>query len=182
MAKAIVVFTWEPQELIVQQRGTQRWYVRPASVNQCEFVVCIRNAHPPQGFKPGPEPHGKGFLVGRISGTVAAGTYGSTERHLIAISEYAEIAMPRLRDKMRGQNPVSYSTLEDLGINLAALDFKPVSASATPPPTQPPDKPEPPVASVSQLVSEAKKALAQKLGVDPEQIEISVRWRSALVV
>src|SRR5262249_41769258 len=68
------------------------------------------------------EPHGEGFLVGRISAVVRSKERQENNRYLIQISEYARVKIPAAWKGER--NPVRYGTLEDLGIDPTKLSFE----------------------------------------------------------
>ena len=46
------------------------------------------------------------------------------DRYLVKMSEYAELNVPDVWQGWR--NPIKYTTLEELGINLEGLDFRPM--------------------------------------------------------
>ncbi|MEQ9874918.1 hypothetical protein ABRP91_13840 [Pectobacterium brasiliense] len=62
-------------------------------------------------------------MVGRISGVSRAPE--SSKRWIINIDSYSEVDIPNQWDGNR--NPVSYRSLEDIGIDVSKLEFKPVS-------------------------------------------------------
>lgn len=92
---------------------------------KCQYLVCTQNRHRHGGT---PEaPHGAAFLVGKVSGVEPAEPRNGP-RWLVRISEYAEIEMPEVWDGSR--NPVRYTTLQNVGIDPATLDFQPVPEPA----------------------------------------------------
>jgi hypothetical protein len=93
-------------------------------------------------------------------------------RFLIQFSEYARVNIP---DAWQGgRNPVSYGTLEDLGIDPSSLKWMPMpevkeSVLAAEPPA-------PNAGPVGPLtMAQAKQGLAQTFGVKPDAIEITIR-------
>jgi hypothetical protein len=128
--------------------------------------VLTRNAHADR--TEGPEPHHTAFMIGKIKDVVPAARDG---RFLILFSEYALIDIPDAWDG--GRNPVSYRSLDHLGIDPSTLGWKPMpeyerGAVAVPSPAPRPD--------VSGLtMAEAKRGLAVTFGVPPEAIEITIR-------
>jgi hypothetical protein len=86
------------------------------------------------------------------------------------ISEYAVVDYPEAWGEWR--NPVKYTTLEELGIDLKKLKFKPM-----PTPTKFLTPPAPPNRSKTGAltIAEAKAGLALQFGVPPEAIEILIK-------
>ena len=126
---AIVVFTGCPLAQILDPdiRGSAAWRLDLVRAEAAEFLVCTRNRRRPE-FPPAPEPHRAAFLIGRTEAIVPAPQ--QPDRWLIRISDYTECNIQNLWGKS-GQillrYPVWYTTLEDLGIDLAALPpFKPM--------------------------------------------------------
>jgi hypothetical protein len=170
----VVVFTARSPERIVREGGSQAWVLNPARVKLCTWLVCTQNRHNPDyEFSDATEPHGCGFLLGRISGVRISDEEGDSEkRWLITISEFARINRPELWAHWR--NPVRYASLEELRINPEELEFHPVRASNIA--AQPESREvEGPPAAVPLTISEAKRALAAAFGVRPEAVEITIR-------
>jgi hypothetical protein len=168
--KAIILFTYKSLDNIVSRGGgSGNWKLKRINALQCPYAVLARNAHDKRVEDT--KPHRTGFLVGRVSDVVPSPESG---RWIVKFSEYAEIDMPELWPGER--NPVAYGTLEDLGIKLPNLKFKPMPAG-------PKDKPDVATSQQSPLTSppatltiaEARIALAATFGVKPEAIEITIR-------
>jgi hypothetical protein len=111
-------------------------------------------------------------MIGRVLDVVPATE--SPGRWLITFSEYAEIDVPKVWKG--GRNPVSYTTLVDLGVTLDGIKFKPMPMMPQEGGTS--DQPE--RRSLSLLptmltIADAKKALAATFGVKPEAVEITIR-------
>ena len=169
--EAIIIFTAKSVETLLQEGGTSRWRLDRNHARQCTYAVCTRNAH--ADWTQGPEPHHTAFLVGKIKDVVPA-HYDEDEekdegRFLIQFSEYARVNIP---DAWRGgRNPVSYGTMKDVGIDPSTLKWEPM-----------PDRPELLEANFTPIkrtsigpLAEAKKVIAQTLGVSPDAIEITIR-------
>lgn len=166
---AIAVFTSENRAEILAVGGSVSWVVAEKQVRRREFLVCIRNTRAVDFADH--EPHGTAFLVGRISGLKPHGVdRKGMPRWVILLSEYAETDYPEAWGEWR--NPVKYTSLEELGIDLKQLKFKPM-----PNPTKdlaPPTSPLP--AKMGALtIAEAKAGLALQFGVPPEAIEILIK-------
>ena len=162
-----VVFTFKSIERLIKEGGTSSWRLDRNHARQCAYAVCTRNARSP--YTEGPEPHHTAFLIGKVKDVVPAP--GRQERFLIQFSEYALVNIPNAWTS--GRNPVSYGSLEQLGIEPSALDWRPMpevidASQAMEAPTTGP--------SVTGLtMAEAKRGLAHTFGVSPEAIEITIR-------
>jgi hypothetical protein len=167
---SIAVFTANSRDEILEVGGSVSWVVAEKQARRREFLVCIRNARDVDFHDH--EPHGTAFLVGRISGLKAHGIdKKGMQRFIIEISEYAVADHPEAWGEWR--NPVKYTTLEELGIDLKKLKFKPM-----PPPTKFLTSPAPPPArskTGALTIAEAKAGLALQFGVPQDAIEILIK-------
>ena len=159
---AIAVFTSKSLETLLAHGGSGPWVGAEQRVQQQEFLVCVRKE------RPGAESHGGAFLVGKISAVRKHGfDRRGQQRWFFEISEFA---IPSHRGRWEWRNPVRYTTLEELGIELKKLKFKPA-----PPPTQSIPTPDA-AASVKPLtIAEAKAGLAAKFGVSTDAIDIHIK-------
>jgi len=172
----IVVFTAKSVERLLAEGGTSSWSLDRNNARQREFAVCTRNTHADftqgDGFPEGHEPHGSAFLVGRISDVVPSPDYEG--RWLIKFGEYAQITLPEVWKGWR--NPVRYTSMEELGIDPAALHFKPMPRITE---GQHPNEKQVMLAEKQKsnglTIPEAKKGLALTLGVSPDAIEIIIK-------
>jgi hypothetical protein len=166
---AIAVFTANSRKDILGVGGSAAWVVAEKQARRREFLVCVRNARDVVFHDH--EPHGTAFLVGRISGLKPYGQdKKGMQRWIIQISEYAEVNYPEAWGEWR--NPVKYTTLEDLGIHLEELQFKPMPERTKDlPPPPPPDRSK----TGALTIAEAKAGLALQFGVPPEAIDILIR-------
>jgi hypothetical protein len=166
---AIAVFTANSRDQILEIGGSASWVVAEKQARRREFLVCIRNARDVDFHDH--EPHGTAFLVGRISVLERNGQdRKGMPRWLIKLSEYADADYPERWGEWR--NPVKYTTLEELGIDLKELKFKPMPTPTkvlTPPPL--PDRSK----AGALTIAEAKAGLALQFGVPPEAIEILIK-------
>jgi hypothetical protein len=166
---AIAVFTANSRDEILEIGGSASWVLSENKARRHQYLVCIRNAR--NVAFPDHEPHGTAFLVGRISGFKAHGfDKKGMPRWVIELREYAVVDLPEAWRDWR--NPVKYITLEELGIDLKKLKFKPMPA-----PTKelPPSSPTPPAKQGGLTIAEAKAGLALQFGVAPEAIEIYIK-------
>lgn len=166
----VVVFTARSPERIIREGGSQAWVLNVTRAKACTYLVCTQNRHnPDHDFEDATEPHGAGFLIGKISRIAPSAEHPDGERWIVGISEYARIEKPDLWQGWR--NPVRYTSLSDLGIDPKKLKWQPAPAAervATPPVAA-----AVPVARLT--IEEAKKALAATFGVKPDAIEITIR-------
>jgi hypothetical protein len=173
----VVVFTARSPERIVAEGGSQAWVLNPVRAKQCTWLLCTQNRHnPDHEFSDATEPHGTGFLLGRISGIRKSDDGGGT-RWIVAISEYARLSIPNAWDGSR--NPVRYASLDDLGIDINGLEFLPMPDA--PPSTRIVERQsaasDAPLAAPAAVltIAEAKKQLAAAFGIKPDAIEITIR-------
>jgi hypothetical protein len=166
---AIAVFTANSRDEILEIGGSASWVVAEKQARRRQFLVCIRNARAVDFHDH--EPHGTAFLVGRISGLKPYGQdKKGMQRWIIEINEYALIDYPEAWGEWR--NPVKYTTLEELGIDLTKLKFMPMpTRTKVLPPAPPPDRSK----TGALTIAEAKAGLALQFGVPLEAIDILIR-------
>ncbi len=168
MTHAIAVLTREPTDEIIAQGGTGHWVTSRNRAAEYPYVVCVRNRNHPSS--PDDAPHHAAVLIGRVAGaTEVAKTEHGQPRVFIRMSAYALINVPGAWGKTR--NPVWYTTLEELGIDLESLHFEPMSA----PPDQPEPEPETGPGSLALSIAEAKEALAAFYGVPASSVTITIQ-------
>jgi hypothetical protein len=166
---AIVVFTSETRQKILEKGGSGDWVLSPKNAGRRQYLVCCRREHwenRAEGIA-----QKAAFLIGRIASLKkvdGSENERGQPRYQIQLSEYAELnnlagVWGRGRDKDL-RNPVVYETLKQLGIELRGLKFKPM-----PQPSGAPGERTP------LTIAEAKKALAASFGVRPEDVEITIR-------
>ncbi len=171
MTNAILIFTGKSKETTLNVGGTQSWVLNRARARKSRYAVLTRNIE--ADWSEGNEPHGSGFMVGRISEVVPSKEVA--DRWLIKFDEYAEINERDLWPGLR--NPVHYTTIEEIGVDVSQLEFKSMpepdglegdpSVKSTSPALNAGDTP--------LTIAEAKKRLALTFGVEPDAIEITVR-------
>lgn len=149
MNTAIQTFTENSLEDILDRGGDYDWVLDQDRAKKCQYLVCCSS----QGAN-----RKSSFLVGKISGVDFTYTRESSKNgYLVRISEYAEINIP---DSWPGnQNPVRYTSLEELNIDLASLKFQKISKSV----------------SASFTIAQAKTGLAKHYGVSEDSIEITIK-------
>lgn len=159
---AVTVFTAKSLASILAEGGSGDWKLDAARAKKCEWLVCTQNAHNPEDYADGTESHGSAFLVGKISRITPAPTPG---RWTIEFSEYAHISEP---DVWTGdRNPVRYTTLDALGIDVSGMSFQKIDGKAAPTAR--------PAPVVGLTIVQAKAGLAATYDVDVDSIEIVIR-------
>lgn len=171
--EAVVVFTAKTIERILNEGGTSAWRLDRVHARQCDYAVCTRNVH--ADWSRGPEARNSAFLVGKIRDVVPCpptpeNNEAPANRYLIQFSEFAHISVPNVWKGDR--NPVKYSSLEALGIDLTTLKWEAMPEPAN---TLPLVKEDRKTAIGALTMAEAKKGLALTFNVPPEAIEITIR-------
>lgn len=161
----VAVFTGKSLDRIIHEGGSQSWVLDATRARKCDYLVCTQNAHNPEDYADGTEPHGSAFLVGRIS-QVSPATDGDVGRWKIEFSEYARISQPGVWTGDR--NPVRYTTLDDLGIDLNDANFEKVQTGGA-------TAQSPTEATSGLTIRQAKAGLAKTYDVDVDSIEIVIR-------
>lgn len=121
--ECIVVFTGEGSNLILQRGKSRAWKLAPGHARKCSYLICTQRRDPKLSHLGASAPSHAAFMVGKISDVIPDST--EKDRWQICISEYA---LHTVMDVWPGhRNPVWYPTLEEIGIDPEALEFKPVS-------------------------------------------------------
>ncbi len=121
----ILIFTSESLGSLLGEGGSQAWRLNAPRAGRCTWLLCVRNRKAAHRLRPGgTEPHGAGFLLGRISGITQPTRPDSAGRWKITFGEFAHLQCAGLWDG--GQNPLRYGRLADCGIDPAHLVFRPV--------------------------------------------------------
>ena len=170
--RCVAVFTARSPDRVIREGGSQAWVLDANRVRKLPYLVCIQNLYnDDRDFSDATEPHGSVFLVGKISDVVPSAD-GDGSRWHILISEFCRMSDPA-NVWLGLRNPVKYGTLEDFGIDPAALKFEPISK---PKPTTE-EKVSAPASTAPTPISiaAAKQGLAAFYGVPPESIEIVIR-------
>lgn len=171
--RAMVVFTFRPQEQIFLERGSQAWALKPANARRCNYIVCTRNRH----FADEPavqaailEEHGAAFLIGRI--TAVEQSPERDDRYIVRFEEFA-VLDPQPVIWPGHRNPVWYvEDIRTLGIDPDKLNWQPMPA-AVPVTVQTAErKTEMPE---GLMFDQARAGLAITYKVPPANIEIVIR-------
>jgi hypothetical protein len=171
----ILVFTSRSIEQMQDQGGSQAWVLDPRRARGCGYLVCAWNPTGEYAKNTPDRQHREGFLIAPI--TSVDPTPEEPGRYIIRFSEFARISIPNAWP-LRQRNPVTYTTLHDLGINLEELSFaaaEPQPAPLTAPVTATGAAPSPNGVATPLTFTAAKKGLATHYGVEPDAIEIVIR-------
>src|SRR4051794_21669482 len=124
--KAIVVFTYRPIPMLLEEGGSQAWSLKPANARKCRYIVCSRNRFfadaGPEIQSAAPEEHGAAFLVGKI--TTVEPAPDRADRYIVRFNEYA-LLNPQLVVWPGARNPIWYvDDIRQLGIDPDKLDWQ----------------------------------------------------------
>ena len=139
----VVTLTFKRVEHILTLGGCPSWSKSNFRAEHCKYLVSTRNNSKSRPLYDGHEPHGLGFLIGRISEIEPTPERSNPSqphqvkdidhtRINICIRKFAKINVPELRQLVRtisGQadrNPVHFVSMSDLPINPETLDWQPV--------------------------------------------------------
>jgi hypothetical protein len=156
----VLVLTWKGINSMVREGGCGYWRANAQSLSSCKYLVATRNSR--RSEREGDEPHGAAFLVGEVSGVSQEGN-----RYIINLKRFALLDDP-VPDVWTsgGSNPVHYEFFETLGIDRRKLKWQPwplPGQTAAFGDNQP------------LTMTEAKRGLALTFGVEPEQVEITIK-------
>jgi hypothetical protein len=176
--EAVAVFTARSPHRILREGGSQAWALDPNRARKCRYLICVQNQNnPDRDFSDASEPHGAVYMVGKISDVVPSKD-DPGNRWKISISEYS---IHTVMNAWKGwRNPVRYTTLEEMGINLDELKFHPIGDAQRDlgelVDRQAQDVMPKEDGSITPLsMADAKPRLAAYYSVPPEAIEIVIR-------
>jgi hypothetical protein len=166
MSNAIAVLTNETTPQLLEQGYSGNWSFNKPRAENRQYLVCVRARN-----RGDSELNKRVFFVAKLKSVTDA---PKGFRYRLNFDEYAEIDDVLLNRPWR--NPVSYTSLEELGIDSEKLKFKRrrvrLGAAAVERLAQ---DDTPALLSKGLDISEAKKALAQHYNVPVESIEIIIR-------
>ena len=151
MENTIITYTRNQLQEIKAKGCDYSWILNKQRAEKCKYLVCCHS----EGAK-----RRNAFLVALINRIRQTDDDAKgNARWAIDISEYASIDIPSV---WKGwQNPVHYTSLEEIGIKLSTIKFEQLQES---------------VNSISPLtIEQARQGLAKFFAVDPEQIEILIK-------
>jgi hypothetical protein len=169
--KCILVLTSRPIEEL-ERFGSRAWVLDPIRARSCGYLVCAWNAYGEYAQTTTTRQHREAFLVAPISAIEP--TPDEPGRYAIRFREFARYSKLDAWPAGR-RNPVAYSTLHDLGIEIASLTFAPVTAIGSQAENHASDGPSSASSMAPLTITAAKRGLAVQFGVDPSAIEITIR-------
>lgn len=172
--ESVIVFSGKNIATILEERGCGHWTARSERVENCEYLVCVRNRR--EQWAAADLEHGTAFLIARIAGTTPSMYPG---RIVITFEKYAKILVPDAwRLLTDGQRfPVAYDKtseiLRKLRIDPGKLHWISLQATGVAQEVAPyvVTKKD----SFAEAIAEAKASLAQSLGISERSIEIIIR-------
>ena len=121
----IVTFTSRSIAEMLIDGGSKRWVLDPKRARASRYLVCAFNGAGPFIEKDDIRLHREAFLVAPVSGIESAGG----NRYIIRFRQFARISVANVWTGH--QNPVWYTSLENIGINSDDLTFTTAPALPT---------------------------------------------------
>ena len=152
MENTIITFTRNQLQEIKTKGCDYSWILNKQRAEKCEYLVCCHS----EGAK-----RRDAFLVALVSRIRQVDNDDKGKaRWAIDLSEYASINFPNV---WKGwQNPVHYTSLEELGIDPSTLKFEKLLLESG--------------NDINSLtIEQARQGLAKSFAVSPEQIEITIK-------
>lgn len=184
--ESVIVYTGKDLRRMREEGGCGHWTASPIRVEAAQYLVCVRNRR--EQWAAMDHEHGVAFLIAKIAGTKPS---MHAARITIEFDSYALLAIPDAWQLLaKGQRfPVAYMETADLFSRLAlnpdALAWKPFTTNPGPVQrhladapsayTGAPDPARSNVESFTNAIADAKRKLADSLGIASEKIEITIR-------
>jgi hypothetical protein len=165
----VMVLTSKSFDTMVAEGGSGDWRANEDQIRKCRWIVAARNRH--SDWAQGDEAHGTAFLIGKIVGVKPSPDVPG--RVVILFNQYADLNIPTAWDGQR--NPVAYTTLNDLALDAAALDWKPFPNSSQLQPSSSQNNPSAESVAPALVLERAKLMIAEALSIKPSNIEITIR-------
>lgn len=181
--ETVIVYTGKDLRRMREDGGCGHWTASPIRVEAAEYLVCVRNRR--EQWAAMDFEHGVAFLIARIESTKPS-THAA--RITIEFNSYAMLDIPGAWQSVaKGQRfPVAYLETAELFRRLQlnpdtlvwqqlVSEAPPQVAEATLPYAARPEAPATQGAGLSHAIAEAKRKLAESLGIASEKIEITIR-------
>lgn len=165
---AVVVLSSQTKNSILERCASGNWGVSSERILQNRYLVVARNQT--SDVESEDVEHGSAFLIGRISKVLETDetTKDGSPRYAIAFDAYAEVNIPNVWGKSR--NPVWFTDLGTLGIDVSEFEFIDVEDGSHV------TVPKPLALSEDGIsFAEARRGLAARYGVSPNNVEIVLR-------
>lgn len=182
--ESVIVYTGKDLRRMREEGGCGHWTASPIRVEAAQYLVCVRNRR--EQWAAMDFEHGAAFLIAQIKGTKPS---PHAARITIEFENYAMLHVPGAWQLLaNGQRfPVAYLETSEL---MRRLQLNPdelawTSLLGNPGRSQPAqsaassaiaaDASEGKGASFTDTIAEAKRVLAESLGIGAEKIEITIR-------
>ena len=171
MDDTIVIFTGKGMKSFSKDGGSRAWKLNIARAEGAKFVVICHHQH--SQYKDFDGEHGSAWLIAKVA--KIAPDIHTVGRWCVVFDEYALIDVPNFWGGSR--NPIRYTSIDELPVDLEALDWEHLAEIDLEDETE--DSADGSAASAIRLqVIRAQEQIAENLGLDPSEIEISIRPRS----
>lgn len=184
--ESVIVYTGKDLRRMREDGGCGHWTASPIRVEAAEYLVCVRNRR--EQWAAMDFEHGVAFLIAHIKSTKPS---PHAARITIEFETYAMLDIPgawQLLAKAQ-RFPVAYLETSELfrrlQLNPAELVWQQMPPVRAPQPPHvaeaaasyaiAPDAGEDKGASFTRKIAEAKRSLAESLGIGSEKIEITIR-------
>lgn len=186
--ESVIVYTGKDLRRMREEGGCGHWTASPIRVEAAQYLVCVRNRR--EQWAAMDFEHGVAFLIAQIKGTKPS---AHAARITIEFSSYAMVDVPGAWERLtRSQRfPVAYLETAELfrrlDLNPGDLAWKPLAGAGPAAPVQlhladsmaagtvPAPAADGKGASFTGAVADAKRKLAETLGIAAEKIEITIR-------
>lgn len=183
--ESVIVYTGKDLRQMREDGGCGHWTASPTRVEAAEYLVCVRNRR--EQWAATDFEHGVAFLIAKISGTKPS---PHAARITIEFSAYAMVDIPGAWQVLaKGQRfPVAYLETSELfrrlDLDPAFLKWLPLGSNPGPQHVSqadasyaaPADTTAGRSANFTGAIAEAKRKLAESLGIASEKIEITIRF------
>lgn len=174
----LLVFTVEGEDLILRRGWSGYWKVSAWRAREIKYVLFCQNTNNTGDkkdweFATATKPHGAGFMLARLAEVVPSQDVEG--RWNLKLDGFVRVDLPNLWKGWRF--PINYEhTLQDLGLDPDTLSFEPM------PPPEEVEAAEAmqvveetrPVSRSDSALADIEKYAAERLGVQPDEVEISI--------
>jgi len=182
--ESMIVYTGKDLRRMREEGGCGHWTASPNRVEAAQYLVCVRNRR--EQWAATDFEHGYAFLIAQIKSTKPS---PHAARITIEFDTYAMLDVPGAWELLtRGQRfPVAYLETAELfrrlGLNPGDLVWRQLGGQPGPvhaagiavAHTTPADSAGSKSAGFTDAIAEAKRKLAESLGIAAEKIEITIR-------
>lgn len=182
--ESVIVYTGKDLRRMREEGGCGHWTASPERVQAAQYLVCVRNRR--EQWAATDFEHGAAFLIAKIHGIKPS---PHAARITIEFKSYAMLDIPGAWQLLAKSQrfPVAYletdELLRRLEIEPETLNWRRLAASGEPlliaeralPNAHPAEGAQPKAGSLADAIAEAKRKLAESLGIGLEKIEITIR-------